>query len=141
MVGSTVKEVFAVGTPFVTVNPLAIVAVFPVVNTVLDVAGNVIVVESVPDNVSELVTANVLALVIVRVPVVVVIVRPLMLVAVAAPKTGVVRVGVLANTRFPVPVAPVDVTPSIVGCPVIVGPADKTMLPVPVTLFDSATPP
>ncbi len=35
-------------------------------------------------------------------------------VPVAAPSTGVTRVGVVANTKAPVPVAPVDVTPSTV---------------------------
>ena len=35
-------------------------------------------------------------------------------VPVAAPSTGVIRVGVPSNTRLPVPVAPVLVTPSIV---------------------------
>ena len=36
-------------------------------------------------------------------------------VAVAAPNVGVVRVGDPLNTILPVPVAPVDVTPSSVG--------------------------
>ena len=40
---------------------------------------------------------------------------------VAVPMLGVVNVGELLNTISPVPVAPVGVTPSIVGCPLIVG--------------------
>ena len=35
-------------------------------------------------------------------------------VPVAAPKTGVTKVGLVAKTKAPVPVAPVEVTPSIV---------------------------
>ena len=42
----------------------------------------------------------------------------LMLVAVATPRVGVTRVGEVAKTRAPVPVAPVEVTPSRVTWPV-----------------------
>jgi hypothetical protein len=58
------------------------------------VLGNVITVLSVPESVNVLVAASVLAFVIVSAPVLDVIVRPLMLVAVATPRTGVMRVGV-----------------------------------------------
>ena len=40
-----------------------------------------------------------------------------MVVAVAAPKTGVTRVGEVAKTKAPVPVAPVEVTPSTIIWP------------------------
>lgn len=42
----------------------------------------------------------------------------LILVAVATPKTGVTKVGEPSKTNLPVPVAPVEVTPSIVWWPV-----------------------
>lgn len=74
-----------------------------------DVDGNVIVVESVPAKVIELLNDAVLPLVTVSVPVDDVIVRPLTLVAVAAPMLGVTSVGLVENTRLVlvVPVAPV----------------------------------
>ena len=50
-------------------------------------------------------TVNVFPLAIVKVPVLVLIIKPLILVAVAAPSTGVINVGVLANTNEPVPVS------------------------------------
>ena len=59
-------------------------------------------------------TVTILELAIVNVPVVVLIVNPLIVVAVAAPNAGVISVGLLSNTNLPVPVAPVDVTPSTV---------------------------
>lgn len=82
------------------------VKVFPasVLARVAEVVGNVITVESVPEKVSVFVTAKVLRFVIVKVPVEEVTVRPLILVAVATPKTGVMRVGVLASTTAPEPV-------------------------------------
>lgn len=61
----------------VKVKPLVIVAVLPVVRTVDDVDGNVIVVESVPASVKLLLIESVLPFVTVRVPVDDVIVRPL----------------------------------------------------------------
>ena len=76
------------------------------------------VVESVPARVIELLKVNVLEAAPVKVYVPVVKVLPLMLVAVATPKTGVTKVGVPSNTNLPVPVAPVEVTPSMVWCPV-----------------------
>ena len=54
------------------------------------------------------------------------------LVPAAAPIIGVTSVGLVANTKAPVPVAPVDVTPSIVGWPEIVGEVSNTNFPVPV---------
>lgn len=65
---------------------------------VAEVVGNVMTVESVPDRVSEFVTANTFAFVIVIVPVEGVMVSPFMLVAVATPSTGVTRVGDVCNT-------------------------------------------
>src|ERR1700722_1052682 len=58
-------------------------------------------------------------------------------VPVAVPITGVVSVGDVANTKAPVPCAPVEVTPSIVGWLVMVGAemlglVASTTLPVPV---------
>lgn len=72
------------------------VCVVPNPATVAEVAGNVIVVESVPASVSELLTDSVFRLVIVSVPVELVSVRPLMLVAEAAPSVGVVSVKLVA---------------------------------------------
>ena len=72
------------------------------------VAGNVMVVLSVPARVSVLLTDKVLPLATVSVPVLLVIVRPLTLVAVAAPMFGVVSVGLVANTLLPVPVFVTD---------------------------------
>lgn len=66
---------------------------------------------SVPVKVKVLLTLRVLAFVMVKTPVELVIVRPLMLVAVATPKTGVTRVGVLAKTNDPEPVSS-EMTPA-----------------------------
>ena len=79
------------------------------------VVGKVIVVESVPASVMELLTVSVLPSAMVRVDPVAGAVRVtlLMVVADATPSVGVVSVGELANTKLPVPVAPVEVTPSI----------------------------
>ena len=59
------------------------------------------------------------------------------LVALATPSDGVTSVGLVANTKAPVPVAPVDVTPSTTGWPLIVGAlmvglVPNTKAPVPV---------
>ena len=88
--------------------------------TVAEELGKVIVVESVPARVSELLAISVLPSATARVDEVAgaVIAILLMEVALATPRTGVTRVGVPANTKLPVPVAPVEVTPSIVWCPV-----------------------
>lgn len=71
------------------------------------------------------------------VDVIVAIARPFMVVQVATPSVGVVKEGEAEKTKWPVPVAPVLVTPSIVGCPesvgdAIVGEEPKTSAPVPV---------
>jgi len=81
------------------------------------VDGNVIVVLSVPAKVNVLLTESVLAFVTVSVPVEDVMVRPLMEVAVATPRTGVTRVGVVARTMLPEPVVvlPRAVTVPLVG--------------------------
>jgi len=78
--------------------------------------GSVIVVESVPARVILFETVSVLPSAIVSVDPVAGAVRAtlLMLVADATPSTGVTKVGVPSNTNFPVPVAPVEVTPSMV---------------------------
>ena len=68
------------------------------------VAQPVSVTPSVPSMVIVLRTENVLPFVRLKVPVLPVIVRPLMLVAVAAPRTGVTKVGEVARTTLPVPV-------------------------------------
>lgn len=78
------------------------VAVRPAIVCVVE--GKVITVESVPERVSVLVTANVFALVSVRIPVEAVIVNPLIEVAVATPKTGVINVGEVESTTATVPV-------------------------------------
>lgn len=79
--------------------------------------GNVIT-ELVPPEVSVIVwlTVNVLPSAIVRMALEAGAVNATLLidVAVATPSTGVTSVGVPSNTNFPVPVAPVDVTPSMV---------------------------
>ena len=49
---------------------------------------------------------------------------------------GLVKLGELSNTNLPVPVAPVEVTPSMVGWPVMVGALSNTNLPVPVAPVD-----
>jgi hypothetical protein len=78
---------------------------------VWDVPGNVIVVESVPANVIEFENEAVFPFVIVRVPVEEVIVSPLILVAVAAPKVGVVNVGDVASaSTVPEPVVVISPT-------------------------------
>ena len=89
---------------------------------------------SVPLNVNVLFAVRVLPLAMVNVAPVpgLVIATLLILVAVAAPKIGVVNVGDELNTKLPVPVAPVDVTPSIVGWPDMVGAVSRTTLPDPV---------
>jgi hypothetical protein len=51
------------------------------------------------------------------------------LACVGVPRVGVVSVGEVANTKLPDPVAPVLVTPSIVGCPVMLGDAIVGELP------------
>ena len=78
--------------------------------------------------------------------------------AVAAPIVGVVRVGLVARTMFPVPVTAFEsVTPpyvkaddrvkapeNVTAPPIVpenVGEADRTMLPVPVTALERVTPP
>ena len=86
---------------------LVYVTVPPSPNATVDV--------SVPVNVSVLLAVNVFPLAIVNVPVVVLIVNPLIVVAVATPRVGVINVGLPSNTNLPVPVAPVEVTPSTVG--------------------------
>ena len=83
------------------------VTVPPVPNATLD--------PSVPVNVKVLLAVNVFPLAIVSVPVVVLIVNPLILIAVAIPSAGVTNVGLPSNTNLPLAVAPVEVTPSIVG--------------------------
>jgi hypothetical protein len=89
--------------------------------------------------VTELLTVKVLLLAIVKVAADAgaVIANLLIDVAVAAPNIGVVKVGETLNTKLPVPVEPVDVTPSRVGWPVSVkllkiGDELNTKLPVPV---------
>lgn len=79
----------------------------PVVSTVLDVDGNVIVVLSVPDRAMELFAVSVFPSAIVSVALVAgaVIATLLMLVAEATPSVGVVSVGLVANTRDPDPVS------------------------------------
>jgi len=69
------------------------------------VLGNVMVVPSVPSKVRLLFTAKVLPLARSNVPVEVSMVKPLTLVAVATPKTGVTKVGLVLNTAKPVPVS------------------------------------
>jgi len=79
---------------------------------VADVDGNVIVVLSVPDKVRLLLKVRVLAAEPVSVHVPVVSVLPLIVVAVAAPSAGVVRVGDVDSTIDPVPVTEFEsVTP------------------------------
>ena len=70
---------------------------------------------SVPANVSELLIVAVFPLAIESVPVVVVIVSPLIDVAVATPRTGVTRVGLVEKTKLVevVPVVPAAVNPVI----------------------------
>lgn len=75
------------------------------VKTVAEVAGNVNVVLSVPARVRLLFTAKVLPLARSNVPVEVSMIKPLTLVAVATPKTGVTKVGLVLNTAKPVPVS------------------------------------
>lgn len=75
------------------------------VKTVAEVAGNVNVVLSVPARVRLLFTAKVLPLARSNVPVEVSMVKPLTEVAVATPKTGVTKVGLVLNTAKPVPVS------------------------------------
>ena len=82
----------------VTVRPFVKVKVFP----------------SVPASVILLLAVKVFPEATVKVPVVLVMVTPLMEVAVAAPSEGVVKAGLVANTKSPLPVAPVLVTPSMV---------------------------
>ena len=67
--------------------------------------------ESVPVNVSVLLAVSVLPLATVKVPVELVIVSPLILVAVAAPRLGVVREGLVAKTNAPEPVSS-EITPA-----------------------------
>ena len=71
--------------------------------------GKVIVVASVPANVTELLAVSVLPSAIVNVApeAGAVIVTLFIVVAVAAPNTGVVRLGLVPNTNAPVPVSPV----------------------------------
>ena len=95
------------------------------------VDGNVMVVESVPAKVNEWLTANVLPEPSVSVDVVPTAVNAtlLIVVAVAAPKVGVVNVGLVDRTRLPEPVdvvtpvppratESVPVVPAIIGMPV-----------------------
>lgn len=56
-------------------------------------------------------------------------------VALAAPRIGEASVGFVPNTKTPVPVAPALVTPSIVGCPGIVGPSGMDSVQVPVVVM------
>jgi hypothetical protein len=77
------------------------------------VEGNVIVVESVPARVILLETDKVFAFVTVKVPVEEVIVSPLILVAVAAPKVGVINVGEVVRETAPVPFTAVIPVPFI----------------------------
>jgi len=77
------------------------------------VEGNVIVVESVPARVILLETDKVFAFVTVKVPVEEVIVSPLILVAVAAPKVGVINVGEVVRETAPVPFTAVIDVPFI----------------------------
>lgn len=93
----------------VTVYPFVIVAVFPVVTTVDDVLGNVIVVESVPASVKLLLAVNVLPSAIVRVDPVAGAVRVTLLIVVAeaTPSVGVTNVGDVAKTAAPDPVSSV----------------------------------
>jgi hypothetical protein len=95
-----------------------------VLATVALVDGKVIVVESVPASVRELLAVRVLPSAIVSVEPVAGAVRVtlLMVVAVATPNVGVVNVGEVAKTRLPVPVAPVEVTPSKSKWPVTARP-------------------
>ena len=60
---------------------------------------------SVPVKVRVLFTVNVFPLATLRIPVDALIVKPFRVVAVAAPSTGVIKVGLLANTRDPDPVS------------------------------------
>lgn len=82
------------------------VCVVPNPATVVLAAGNVIVVASVPARVMLLFTVSVLPSAIVNVAEVAgaVIATLLMLVAVAAPKLGVVKLGLVLITTLPVPV-------------------------------------
>ena len=95
------------------------------------VDGNVIVVESVPASVRLLLIVKVLELAIVKVAAVTgaVNVTRFIVVAVASPRTGDTKVGLVANTTLPVPVAvvapvpprateSVPVVPAIIGMPV-----------------------
>ena len=62
------------------------------------------------------------------------IVVPLILVAVATPRTGVTRVGLVANTKSPVPVSPVTAAArfALVGVPRNVAtPVPSEVIPVP----------
>jgi hypothetical protein len=107
-VGAVIPSVLKVCSPVnvCTASVLAIVA---------DVVGNVIVVESVPVKVKDLLTVNVLPSATANVLEVAgaVIAILLMLVAVATPSVGVTSVGEVLNTELVevVPVAPVAVYP------------------------------
>ena len=70
---------------------------------------------------------KVLLLAIVKVPVLEVTVSPLMLVAVAAPRTGVVKVGLVAKTKRPEPVSSVTAEARLA----LDGVAKKVATPVP----------
>ena len=74
--------------------------------TVAEVLGKVMVVASVPARVRVLLTVNVFPAANVNVPVELVIVMALSVVAVAAPRTGVIKVGDVCKTIKPVPVVP-----------------------------------
>ena len=103
------------------------------VTTVSLLLGNVMVVESVPAKVSELLTVKVLALASVRAPVVEVILNPLIEVAVVTPKAGVTRVGLIkvlfCKVSVPVSVAKVSVVAGTVTVPEAVPEACSMVVP------------
>jgi hypothetical protein len=90
-------------TPSIVWWPVKVLAA-SVLAMVAEVAGKVITVESVPEKVMLLFAVRVLPLAMVRVPVVEVTISPFTEVAIAAPKLGVMRVGLVAITMAPEPV-------------------------------------
>ena len=85
---------------------------------------------SVPAKVRLAEAARVLPLVISKVPVVVSIIKPLIEVAVATPKTGVTKVGLVDLTKFPEPVVATRLTAEV-PFPTKTEPEVKVASPVP----------
>ena len=103
-----------------------------------DADGKVIVVESVPANVIELLKVAVLPSAIVNVALVAgaVIATLLMLVAEATPSVGVVKLGDVANTSEPEPVSSVTAAAKLADD----GVPKNVKMPAPVVVVDGATP-